>query len=249
MERIIELAPDLVISYEMWLAKSGFEGRLVPHGIAVARICCYRVNTLEEDIRLLGKLTGREARADAYAAAFRQSIDLIQARLKDKHPMVRVYAEGYGDYSTTSRSIGASQLLACAGVENIAADLPGTYPLVSPEWVVARNPAVVVKAASTTFVLSGYKAANVSEVARYHERIVRRPAWHLIDAVRDRRVYLLSHEIWTGPRASVGIQYIAKWCYPDVFADIDPEMFHRQWLWQWHRKPLIGVYVFPPADS
>ena len=72
-----------------------------------------------------------------------------------------------------------------------------------------------------------------------------RPSFRQLEAVKNGRVYLLSSEIWTGPRAPISILYIAKWCYPDRFKDMDPEAVHRDWLLTWHDKELKGIYVYP----
>ena len=245
LEKIAELAPDLVISYEMWLSKTDFEDKLKAFGIPVARITCYLVDRLETDILLLGRISGKEANAEQYAAFIKEQLDIVENRLQQIRQPVRGYTEGYGDYVTVSRGIGAAMILQHAGVINIADDLTVPYPAISAEWVVVQNPDVIIKAAGAGFIKTGYGISDTAPLSEFRGRILARPGWHNIDAVRNDRVYLVSAEIWTGPRAPVGILYIAKWCYPELFADIDPRAVHRQWLKKWHHKTLQGIYVYP----
>lgn len=45
-------------------------------------------------------------------------------------------------------------------------------------------------------------------------RVMFRPGWKGISAVKNSRVYIISSDIYTGPRAVVGIAYFAKWIPP-----------------------------------
>ena len=245
VERIIELQPDLVIAYEMWMSREAFEAKLNPVGIPVIRLYCYRLEHLESDIRVLGKIAGNEAKAEEYVQHFRKVLDDVEKRLAGLSKKTRVYAESYRDYSTVARKSGADTLLEAAGVDNIALSQPVPFPSITPEWVVDQNPEVILKASSSVWLKMGYGITDVDAVRAFREGLMNRPAWSRIDAVKQGRVFLLSNEIWTGPRAPVGILTIAKWCYPDRFQDIDPQTVHREWLLKWHGRELKGIYVYP----
>lgn len=245
IEKIAELRPDLVIAYEMWMTQEAFEAKLAPLHIPVARLLCYRVEHLESDIRTLGKIAGREKEAEEYIQYYQSVLGETTQRLKNVSSRVRVYAESYRDYSTVARGSGADTLLDLAGVDNIALSQPVPFPTISPEWVVDQNPQVILKASSSQWLKMGYNITDLDAVVAFRQGIMNRPAWSRIDAVKNNRVFLLSNEIWTGPRAPVGILTIARWCYPDLFADIDPELVHRDWLLKWHHKELKGIYAYP----
>ena len=67
-----------------------------------------------------------------------------------------------------------------------------------------------------------------------------------IDAVKNGNVHVfVIWELATSPRWSVGLGYMAKWCYPDKFKDLDPQAFHREWLKKWHGLEYKGVYAYP----
>jgi iron complex transport system substrate-binding protein len=245
IEKIIELQPDLVIAYEMWMTQEAFEDKLAPLGIPVARMYCYRLDRLPGEIRILGKLAGRPEAASAYIRYFENTLQQVQGRLQGLGRKVRIYNEGYGAYKTVSDGSGADKILAQAGVQNIAAGQPVPWPEISAEWVVEQDPEVIVKVASPAYIKTGYGIKNARAVDGFFAELLHRPAWQQIQAVRQGRVHILSSELWIGPRAPLGILYIAKWCYPERFKDIDPQAVHRQWLMKWHGKELKGIYVYP----
>ncbi len=45
---------------------------------------------------------------------------------------------------------------------------------------------------------------------------------------------------------------MAKWLYPDLFEDLDPEAFHQEYLTEYQRLDYDlsehGVFVYPPLD-
>ncbi len=245
IEKIIELQPDLVIAYEMWMDREAFEDKLSPLGISTARMYCYRLNRLDEDIRTLGQLVGKEETAGEYIRYIHGVLDLANRRLEGLSKRKRIYNEGYGAYKTVSDGSGADKLLEIAQLKNIAAGQPVPWPEITAEWVVEKDPDLMVKVASSKYVKIGYGVNDRQAIDVFYQEFRRRPAWNRTRAVRENRVHILSNELWVGPRAPIGILYLAKWAYPERFADLDPSDLHRNWLLRWHQKALEGIYVYP----
>ncbi len=246
LEKIIELKPDAVITYDKWRpAEEDFAQRLARFNIAVIRAPCYKIDRLAEDIRILGKITGKEKKAEVYIDYYQKILEHAESRLKNLKRKTRVYAESYTNYYAVSKGSGAYEILERAGADNITGDQPIPSPLVSPEWIVDKNPEIIIKSASSGYLRMGYGCSDINAVAMFWNVLIKRPVWDRIEAVQKNRVYLICPEIWSGPRAAIGIIYIAKWCYPQEFRDIDPEAIHQQWLMKWHNKELKGIYVYP----
>jgi iron complex transport system substrate-binding protein len=245
LEKIIELQPDLVIAYEMWMTREAFEQKLMPAGISVARMYCYRMDRLDEEIRVLGRLVGKETEAETYILDRHRILNQIAGRLQGLETRVRAYLESYSPYQTVTTGAGGEQLLERAGIDNLAAALPGPWPQITNEWLVKENPELIIKAASTTYIQNGYGCKDMQIVSGFRDQMMRRPGWNQIRAVRENRLYLLSSEIYTGPRAHIGVLYMAKWAYPERFQDMDPEAVNRQWLMRWHDRMLKGIYAYP----
>ena len=245
IEKIVELAPELVVAFYPWMAPPDLESKFSPLGIAVARLNCFRPDTIFQEIEILGKILGKEPEAAAYQAALRECLALTTSRVQGRVKPVRVYLEGFAENSTSSDKAPDRELFAMAGMVNIAADLPVPFPKVAAEWVVAANPEVIIKSVVTSSGEMGYSATDRAGLQQLYAALLRRPAWEQIDAVRNGRVHLLCSEINSGPRLGIGLLYKAKWCHPDRFQDIDPEQVHRDWLRRWHNQELRGIYVYP----
>ncbi|MGQ9920587.1 MAG: ABC transporter substrate-binding protein, partial [Desulfobacca sp.] len=245
IEKIVELAPELVIAFYPWMAPPDLESKLSPLGIAVARLNCFRAVRIFQEIEIIGKLLGKEQEAANYRASLQECLALTTARVQGKVKPVRVYSEGFAENSTSSDKAPDRELFAMAGMVNIAAALPVPFPKVTPEWVVAANPAVIIKSIVASAGGMGYGFGNRAAIQQLYAALVRRPAWEQIDAVKNGRVHLLASEINSGPRLGIGLLYKAKWCHPERFQDVDPEQIHRQWLRRWHNQELRGIYVYP----
>lgn len=244
VEKILELKPDIVFGYGKFL-KSELAQKIEAAGIPLVYLDCYKVKTMAQDIRTLGKILGREREAEEYIALFEKSLKQVTERVKDLKPeeKVPVYLEGYTDYSTNGPGSGGAEMLELVGGKNIAANEPIPYPTVSAEWVVSRNPEVIIKAASSR-VKHGYGAPEEG-MKKMREQIISRPGWQQIRAVKEDRVYVISSEIYTGPRAAVGIAYFAKWLYPKLFTGLNPEAIHKEFLRRFHGLELKGAWVYP----
>lgn len=189
VEAIAAYRPDLVvIAYD----PKGLSGALGRLGITV--IHHDGAKTFEgayQQIRQLGRVTGREAEAG-------RLVDRTKARIarivKSRTPGRRlsVYHELTPDlYSATSKTF-VGKVYEALGLRNIAdaADSVGAgYPQLSSEYVVSESPDLIVLADT---VCCGQKASTVAA----------RPGWSRISAVRTGSIVRIDDSIasrW-GPR-------------------------------------------------
>ncbi|MFZ5651033.1 MAG: helical backbone metal receptor [Bacillota bacterium] len=244
VEMILALKPDVVFGYGSFL-KPEIVAQLERSGIPVVFLDCYKLPTMAQDIRTLGTILNRQKEAAEYIACFDHYQNLFKEQAEkiplNKRP--RVYLEGYTDYSGTGPGSGGAGMLDILGARNICTALRAPYPKVSPEWVVAQKPQVIIKACASS-IPSGYDEGPEA-MAKKRAEIKSRPGWQKMTAVQEERLYLLSSEIYTGPRMIVGIAYFAKWLYPELFPDIDPEAIHKEMLAKFHGIELKGAYAYP----
>jgi len=244
VEKIVSLKPDIVFGYATFLKQESVS-QLEQMGIPIVLLDCYKPETMTKDIEKLGKILGKEKQAKEYIAVYDKYQKLITERTKtlssEEKPLV--YLEGYTDYTVASGNSGGAQVLAAAGGKNIASDISDSSAKVSEEWVLSRNPQVIIKAASSS-IPSGY---GKSEDAMKEKRkeIMSRPSWGKIDAVKSDKVYLLSSDIYVGPRMVVGMAYFAKWLHPELFKDVDPEAIHKEFLQKFHNMEPKGAWTYP----
>lgn len=238
-ELIAELDPDIVIGYAQ---RPGpvMEKKLSAFGIQVIRLDFYKILTLEKEIAILGQILERENEARQLIAWYHRKLNLIQERLRHIRYRPHVYVESYSRYHTTGPGSGGNEMCVLAGGHNIAASFSIPYPEVTPEWVLVKNPQVIVKAAA---VSNAYTMNDPVLLKEIRKDIIARPAWDNIRAVQEGRVYVIESSIWTGPRGIIGVSYMAKWFFPDIFEDLAPEESHREYLKKFQGIKYRGAYV------
>lgn len=144
-----------------------------------------------QQIRQLGRLTGRAQAADALVARMKRQIGAIVTRARKREASPTVYHELDPTlYSVTSNTF-VGRVYRSFGLKNVADAAPAgsDYPQLSPEYVISASPDLIVLADT---VCCGQNARTVAG----------RPGWSGISAVRTGSVVRLDDSIasrW-GPR-------------------------------------------------
>jgi len=245
-EKIAEVAPQVVIAYSRHPGPE-LEEKLEPTSIKVARIDCYKIESLDSDVKSLGAMVGKEKEAEEFVNFYTEYLKIIESRLSSLSPEERVkaYVESYSDYTSVAHGSGGHQICIMAGGINIATDEPVPYPKISAEWVLKKNPQIIIKAVTNSKAPSGYSMDEKGQLERLRAEIMNRPGFSEIDAVKNDRVYLIFADIWTGPRAFIGIIQMAKWFYPKLFKDLNPKLIHRRYLERLLGLKYKGTFVYP----
>ncbi len=245
IEAIVALNPDIVLAYKRNPGPE-LEKKLSVFSIQVLRLDFYKIGTMEQEITILGRLIGQEQEARRLCNWYRERLRYVKDRLvkSSKHP--RVYVESYTNYHTVASGSGGHEMCILAGGENIASNFSVPYPRITPEWVVGQNPDVIVKAIAqiNQYGLNTFKPFN-----EQRNIIMNRPGWRNIKAVQTGRVHVIGSSIWAGPRAVVGIAHMARWFYPEIFRDLKPESWHKEYLETFQKIPYKGVYVSHPEKG
>ena len=213
IETILALKPDVIVAYST--SKPRNLDKLQNASITIIYCDSYRLNTLMADAELIGKLTGNEETAQEFIDFNKKYLSLVQSRLSDNASAeARVYAEAYTDYSVMTQRSAGGNVLETLHVRNIYGNHTSDWATVSPEWLIAENPDVIIK-----FSTDPVKGEHLSSV---RGRIMNRTGYATISAVKNDRVYVINGEIGSSPRAMIGLVYAAKAIYPERFKDIDP---------------------------
>ena len=245
IEKIMELKPDIVLAYAGRFYPD-YEKPLNAVGIPVVHMDFYKLGKQFGETRNLGWMLGKQERAEELINFEQQHINLIKERVKDLKPeeKPRVYFESYGDYSSIgSGSSGHDDVIVCGGI-NIFADASVKWPKVDPEAVIVRNPQVIIKKIYEGIAPSGYDVTDTGPVEELKNKIMCRPGWDHIDAVKNGRVYIISNDA-KSTHSSVWYSYMAKFFHPDKFQDVDPVDIHRDWFERFFGIEYKGVYAYP----
>ena len=248
IEAIISLSPDLIITFGGSYSEK-YEKMFKDIPITVVKLQFYIPEIMADDMEKLGYILGKVEEAEEYIDFEDEYMGIINERVgklsEDEKP--RVYLEwGTIPYGTYSKGSGSHKVCIIAGGVNIAADLPGPYPKVDPEWVIVQNPDIILKHMHGG---SGYEVDESSEIRAKWEEVMNRPELANVMAVKNERVYLISREIAYPPAYVVGIMYMAKWFKPDLFEDLYPQVIHQEYLDRFHGSDFNvyenGVFVYP----
>ena len=231
VEKVISLKPDVVIT-SLWEYERHGDvlEKLERAGIPV--ICIdYHTETLErhtESTLLLGKIFGKEKRAQEIVDFYKKQLEKVYS-YEDKikgHAKPKVYLEGgYKRWRVYDPKTMQGAIAKKLGAINIVGE--GTKE-VNPEQVLAANPDVII---ITGAYWTGRKyptaklgfSISPEEARESLKQILDRPGWSDLNAIKNNRVYCIHHG---APRHIYDFyvdQCFAKWFYPEVFKDLNPD--------------------------
>lgn len=262
IERVAALNPDVAV-FGIGGTHSPGEGhtdiieKLEAAGIPVVFID-FRNEPLEntpKSMRLLGRLTGKEAEAEEFLNFYDEQLAKVTKRLEGVTDKPTVFMELHvGLRPECCNSIGRQmlgRLVDFAGGENIFGDtIPGSFAAVSVEELLVRQPDIYIGSAigsvltaeqfPNRIVLGSYAEETVARQTLAHVR--ERTGLKSLDAVKADRVFAIWHHFYNSPMHFAVIQAMAKWFHPDLFADISPEQSLVEFFDRFQAFPINGVY-------
>jgi iron complex transport system substrate-binding protein len=142
-EQIISLQPDLV--FVASFLRGEFIRLLQAAGLVLFQFQEYdSIAEVQQNIRLIGRVVGEEAKAEALVAAMQARLQALAEQLQPLGTRPRVLYWGSHGY-TAGRMTSIDDLITYAGGENLAATYGITGPAnLSAEQVLAMNPQVIV---------------------------------------------------------------------------------------------------------
>jgi len=258
-EMILKLAPDAVISG----VRGGcpeIEAKLEGSDIDIVRFESWSQGI--PTLMMLAYMLDEVDNAMKYREWQNGYIDMVRDRVAsiplDKRP--RVFFDRPGN-TTYTRGSGISETLETAGGINIAADLTSsprvdlgiasknTMPPVDTEWVLEQNPDVIIGFSWD----GGYEVDNISVLKTRYDEIQGTPGFSEINAGKNKKIFVNYFINTAGPGYQIGILYYAKWLYPELFRDLDPQKAHQEYIDKFQHVDFNlkehGVFVYPPLNE
>ena len=202
-EMLASLRPDLVLATD--LEKPALLDRLRERGVQTLLLPCESWDQLMRAGLAIGEALDRRAMGEKFVHDMTARRHALEKRVSDFYrdkPRPRVYVEVWGDPLTT---VGGDSfiddLVQWAGGVNIAAALHSSYIHVSAEWIIRQDPDVILLA---------YMFPQASSA----ERVVKRPGWDQMRAVRQNTICANIHPdllLRSGPRLLDGAEELAEW--------------------------------------
>ncbi|MCL7930144.1 ABC transporter substrate-binding protein [Halomonas llamarensis] len=239
-EFAISLEPDVVVmnlSSKPAVESSRLMQTLARVGIPIVFVD-FRTKVLgntARSVQILGELLGRRDRAMDFLHFRQEQINRVTQPLthvRTKPSVMIERAAGlYDDCCLTYGDGNFGELVAVAGGENIGARfLHGLFGTLHPEQVVESEPDVVLVTGANWTLYSPAgdwvglgPGADIGEGQARLERLMARPAYRLLSAVKTGRVHAIWHPFYDNPYHFVALQRIAKWLHPELFDSLDPD--------------------------
>jgi len=212
LEKIVGLSPDLVFATD-YVGQRQTVKALEKLGIRVEVF--FEEKGIEElflRVKRIEEICGVQRKADLLIQRMQKRIDQVRTKTSSCiRP--RVYVEvGYNPLFTCGKGSFIDELIEIAGGENIGHEINKPYPRVSAEFIISKNPEVII----LPYMGRGYGK----------ETLKKRKGWQRISAVLNDRIY---DDI--GPQTITilapnlilnGLPELAKRIHPEIFKSNSP---------------------------
>jgi iron complex transport system substrate-binding protein len=208
VEPIVALNPDLVLASTGSLDAAA---NLKSLGYNVLVIEAKTIDGVLQDILLVGRATGKNAEASAIVSDMRDRIDAISTQAEAATTTPKVYHEVWNEpLMSAGPGTFVDELITLAGGVNIFHDATTSWPTVSSEVIIEKNPDVM-------FFPDMYM--GVGNFYETIETVENRPGWDTISAVQNDALYEINADIISrsGPRLVDALEIIAKMVHPEIF--------------------------------
>ncbi len=268
-ERLLAARPQLVVAQRRALdtmTESGVVQRLQNLHIPLLVIDSFNdpVGGVPRSVGLLGQALDREDEARDYTTFYADHLNRLTAAIQSvpqaERPSVFVEVlagrQGVSQCCFTHGDVGWGKLVAAIGARNIGSELLGQHPTgdVTMETAIERRPDVYVMTGTarstpgTSLVPFGYGGEQAGVDAAL-ARLAARPGFAQIGAARAGRVFGIWHSFYNHNYNIVGLEYLAKFAYPQIFTDLDPMATWHEILSRFTRLPDSPILFAAPAQS
>ena len=143
LERILALAPDLVVAWQSGNPRASIN-RLRELGLTVYSAEPKSLAAIPEHITRLGALAGTEAVAEQAKEAFNSTLRSLRQQFADARPVRTFYQIWNVPLMTAGGNELINDIISLCGGQNVFSDITLLAPKVSVEAVLMRNPEAIV---------------------------------------------------------------------------------------------------------
>jgi len=258
-EKILELKPDVVITGGNASSMDDIQKEIqsLDPDVTVLRFDFCQPATYLDEVNKTGYLFDKRDEADELIDFINGHLSQIEERV-DKIPSdkrIKVYCEVFKDYQTGGTgNYYPNDYIEMAGGANLFGDSSQGLFTADPEEVIKRNPDLILTLMGSKYSdRIGWNVDNVTALREKRDEIMNRTGFEGISAVKSGNVYTLDSNIVLDAIYPVGISYYAKWFYPDLFEDLDPNEVHQEYLSKFlgidYDLDANGAFVYHPDQN
>lgn len=200
LEALARLRPELVI---VWMdgGQQSVAERVEALGVPVYRADVQTVDDVRSHLRRLGVLLDRRERAGLLVDSLDRALRQVSEAVAGREPVDVYYSVWHDPPQTTGPGTFIDQIIERAGGRNVFGDAPGSWPRVSLEEIVRRDPDVLVVA---------HQEGGSAEAPWIHG-----PGWRELSAVRRGRYLVVDADLFNrpGPRLAEAARTLARFLH------------------------------------
>lgn len=142
LEKIISLKPDIIFG-------AGYEQSSIMKKLKALNLTVYEVNPnniaeLYSTIRYMGEITKKSREAEELVKSMQERVRTIENKVKAAGRKARIFIEiNSKPLMTASNGSFINEIISIAG-ENMAVNLPRAFCQISEEYVIQKNPDVII---------------------------------------------------------------------------------------------------------
>jgi iron complex transport system substrate-binding protein len=207
LEQVVAMKPDLVLAQASGMNRPETVEALERLGVTVYAAQSRTVEGMIESTRHIASVIGAADAGEKAAADMRSRLGELKQRLAGRERRRVLFIVWHEPLITVGRHTFIADALRLAGAES-AVDLEQDWPRLNLEEVVRAQPEYLIFASS-----------HSEAITRTFEDLRDRPGWRVVEAVKQRRMAVISDAVnRPAPRLVEAIEQLARQLHPDAFA-------------------------------
>ena len=249
-ELLMKLKPDVVIMMDV-----GPIGKIIQKldklGIKCV-VISINPSKIPQTIKLLGKIFGKEKRAEELLKWWYQKWNELEKRLaplKSRPKLKAFIGMGFAPSKklplhTWGKLAKWNYILDKLNMVNIATKKLKTHGEIDEEFIVEEDPDIIIIGDWSDNWL-GY-AKNTTKLAQAMiENVLKDSVLKDVKAVKECKVFIMHYVMLGSFRSVIGAYYLAKVAYPDLMKGVDPEGMQKEYFEKWLGVPYKGTWFYP----
>jgi len=235
VEKVLAAAPDLAVFSAAAQPSDADRKTIEAAGIPILIVDFFThpIKDLEPSLRLLGEAIGEGKRTEAFLSFRSERLAAITRKIADnpsQRPLIFMepHAGASDDCCNSPGRGNVGDIINVVGGNNIGHDpLKHAFGKISAEYIIQQDPEVYIATGGDHLEGTGglivgptYSAEQMQESL---ERVVHRPLFENMRALRNKRVFGLSHHLLNSPLDIVTIELLAAWIHPQLFNEQEVE--------------------------
>ncbi|MGH9895050.1 MAG: ABC transporter substrate-binding protein [bacterium] len=204
IEAVLAQRPDLIVGVPEGTDPERLKG-METLGLRVLVFPVSSIGAITDSIRSLAHVVGEKEAGTKLLERMQKQFHSVQRSLEGARRRRVLLVVGYRPLVAASSKSYIGELLSLAGGDNIAGPASQSWPILSPETIVARAPEVIIEA--------GMGSEREAQKRRWQDL-------SSLPAVKEGRIYSYPSDkiLRPGPRIGEALEELARLIHPECFA-------------------------------